>query len=52
MITRDKEEDRETLKGESWRSVEKKEKNSNLVYSRCSIIADDRKRMKYNLQQS
>jgi len=26
MITRDKEEDRETLKGESWRSVEKERK--------------------------
>lgn len=43
MITRDKETDKGTLKGESWRSVEKQRKNSNLVCSRCSIIADDRK---------
>lgn len=27
-------------------------KNSDLVYSRCLIIANDRKWMKYNLQQT
>lgn len=35
--------------GDQWK---KKEKNSNLVYSRCSIIADDKKMNEIQFTQS